>query len=84
MTTDQGELIVYQSEDGQAAVDVRLKDETVWLTMKPRCRSYLVGKVCNIQGILTMLFKEGELDKKQVLQKMHSTKDGTVNAIKSP
>lgn len=29
MTFEQGELIVYKSEDGQAAVDVRLEDQTV-------------------------------------------------------
>ena len=34
MTFEQGELIVYQSEDGQPTVDVRLKDETVWLSRK--------------------------------------------------
>jgi hypothetical protein len=33
MTSEQGKLFVYQAEDGQAAVDVRLKDETVWLTL---------------------------------------------------
>ena len=33
MTFEQGELVVYQSEDGCATVDVRLKDETVWLTL---------------------------------------------------
>ena len=33
MTFEQGEIILYQSDDGQAAVDVRLKDETVWLTL---------------------------------------------------
>jgi len=28
----QGEIIVYQSEDGQIKLEVRLEDETVWLT----------------------------------------------------
>ncbi len=34
MTFDQGELILYQSNDGQTVVDVRLKDESVWLSQK--------------------------------------------------
>jgi len=33
MKPDYGEIIVYQSEDGRAAIDVHLRDETVWLTL---------------------------------------------------
>ena len=28
------QIIIYQTEDGQTQVDVRLEDETVWLTQK--------------------------------------------------
>ena len=27
------ELLLYQSEDGQTKIDVRLEEETVWLTI---------------------------------------------------
>ena len=27
-----GEFLLYQTEDGQVRLDVRLQDETVWLT----------------------------------------------------
>ncbi|MEZ0328513.1 MAG: hypothetical protein ABWK15_02940 [Dissulfuribacterales bacterium] len=33
MNPDLGEIILYQSEDGISALDVHLKDETVWLTL---------------------------------------------------
>jgi hypothetical protein len=33
-STDLGEIILYQSEDGKSTIDVHLKDETVWLTQK--------------------------------------------------
>ena len=29
---DKGEIIIYQSEDGNVQLDVRLENETVWLT----------------------------------------------------
>lgn len=29
-----GEIVIYQSEDGQTALDVRLKDKSVWPTQK--------------------------------------------------
>ncbi|MDA3833038.1 MAG: hypothetical protein PF495_06535, partial [Spirochaetales bacterium] len=32
INSDLGEIVLYQSEDGQAAMDVHHKDETVWLT----------------------------------------------------
>ncbi len=27
-----GEIILYQTSDGQTAIDVRLENETIWLT----------------------------------------------------
>ena len=32
MVAAKGELLVYQAGDGQIKMDVRLQDETVWLT----------------------------------------------------
>ena len=29
---NNGEIIIYQSEDGTSKLDVKLEDETVWLT----------------------------------------------------
>ncbi len=76
MTFDQGELILFQSEDGRAAVDVRLKDETVWLSQAQmqvlfdRERSVITKHISNI-------FKEGELVKNQVCAKFaHTAADG--------
>lgn len=30
----QGQFLVYEAEDGRVKIDVRLEDETVWLTQK--------------------------------------------------
>ena len=35
----KGELIVYQSDDGKVRLDVRLQDETVWLTQPAHGRT---------------------------------------------
>ncbi len=76
MTFNQGEIILYQSDDGQSSVDVQLKDETVWLTQAQmqklfgRERSVLTKHINNV-------FKEGELDKVQVCAKFaHTAADG--------
>ena len=39
-----GEIIIYQSEDGKIRLDVRLEDKTVWLTI------YINGTVLLIYG----------------------------------
>ena len=79
MTFEQGELILYRSDDGHAAVDVRLKDETVWLSQAQmqelfgRERSVVTKHINNI-------FKEGELDKNQVCAKFaHTAADDKTN-----
>ena len=65
-----GEIVLYESEDGQAALDVHLQDETVWLTQAQmeklfqRDQSVISRHVNNI-------FKEGELQRLGNIQKMH-------------
>lgn len=33
----KNEIIIYQTEDGNTKIDVRLADETVWLTQAQLC-----------------------------------------------
>jgi hypothetical protein len=33
-TSGEGQFLVYETEDGQVKIDVRLEDETVWLTQQ--------------------------------------------------
>ncbi|NLM30083.1 MAG: cell filamentation protein Fic, partial [Methanomicrobiales archaeon] len=32
MTFDSSEIIIYQTDDGQTRIDVRMEEETVWLS----------------------------------------------------
>lgn len=70
MESNRGEIILYQSEDGQAAVDVCLADETVWLT-----QSQMVDLFQRDQSVISRhvnnVFKEGELQQESNMQKMH-------------
>ena len=64
------DLIMYQTEDGVTRIEVRLENETVWLTQAQlaelfqRDRSVITKHIRNI-------FSEGELDEKSNVQKMH-------------
>ena len=54
MSENKGELIIYQTEDGLTKIDVRMDNETVWLTRKQMAELFdrdisVIGRhVCNI------------------------------------
>lgn len=37
---NQGEIIIYQNDDGTTNIDVKFVDETVWLTQAQLCELY--------------------------------------------
>jgi hypothetical protein len=68
----QSEIILYQTEDGGTRVQVRLQDETVWLTQK--LLAELFGKdVRTINEHIQNIFQEGELAEDSVVRKFRIT-----------
>lgn len=67
---EKSEILIYQTEDGQTKIETRLQNETVWLTQEQiselfqRERSVITKHIGNV-------FKEGELDEKSNVQKLH-------------
>jgi hypothetical protein len=59
-TPTGGELIVYQTDDGRVKLDVRLQDETIWLTQADLADLFGV-KPQNITIHLKNIYAEGEL-----------------------
>ena len=57
---DKGELIVYQTEDGRVKLDVRLENETVWLTQQMMAELFQTTQQ-NISQHIHNIFDEGEL-----------------------
>ena len=58
---DQGEIVIYRADDGNARIDVRFVDETVWLTQAQLCELYQTSKA-NISEHIKNIFEEKELD----------------------
>jgi hypothetical protein len=56
-----GELLIYQNQDGNIKVDVRLEEETVWLTQDQMAQLFGKGR-STITEHIGNIFKEGELD----------------------
>jgi len=75
---DKGTIIIYQSDDGSVKLDVRLEDETVWLTQSQIGQLFGKGRSTITEHILN-IFKEGELDEKVVCRKFrHTTQHGAI------
>lgn len=72
MSTGLGEIVLYRTADGGPALDVRLEQETVWLS-----QAQLVELFQRDQSVISRhvrnVFAEGELPEESNMQKMHIT-----------
>ncbi|MDR0681929.1 MAG: virulence RhuM family protein, partial [Dysgonamonadaceae bacterium] len=66
------EILIYQSHDGIIKIDVRLEDETVWLTQAQMGQLFAKDKR-TISEHIGNIFKEGELDETVVVRKFRTT-----------
>ena len=64
----KGELLVYRADDGRIKLDVRLQDETVWLTQQMLAELFQTT-VPNISMHIRNICQEGELDPKSTVKK---------------
>jgi len=63
-----GNILIYQVEDGQTKISVRLQDETVWLTQAAMAELFQTTKQ-NISLHLQNIFREGELVRQATVKK---------------
>ena len=75
-TAQQGEIILYQPDE-TVRLEVRLEDETVWLTTN-QMAALFDREESNIRRHVINVFKEGELKRENNVQILH------VNGIKKP
>lgn len=69
---NQGEIVIYQADDGDAKIDVRFVDETVWLSQAQLCELYQTSK-SNISEHIKNIFEDGELEEISVVRKFRTT-----------
>ena len=70
--TNTGEIVIYQTEDGQASLEVTLVEDTVWMSL-----NHMVGLFDRDKSVISRhirnIFREGELDKRSVVAKYATT-----------
>ena len=58
----QDQIVIYQTEDGQTQIDVRLENETVWLNVA-QMASLFMKEESNVRRHVLNAFKDGELER---------------------
>ena len=78
----KGEIILYQTADGKTSIDVKLENDTVWLTQAQMARLFETTKQ-NISLHVNNIFKEGELEKAVVVKdSLITTQHGAIQGKK--
>ena len=72
---EQNKIVIYQTEDGQTQIDVRMENETVWLSTNQMALLFN-REESNIRRHIINVFKEGELPKDNNVHFLH------VNGVK--
>lgn len=75
---NNSEIIIYTAPDGTTKLQVQLEDETVWLTQEQMAALFGKGR-STITEHIGNIFKEKELDKKEVCRLFrHTSKHGAI------
>lgn len=70
---DRGEVLLYRTEDGRTALDVRLAGETVWLTQTQIAELFAV-KVPAISKHIKNIYDDRQLARKTTVSKMETVR----------
>ena len=70
---NQGDIIIYQTEDGDTKIDVRFVDETVWLTQQQMAELFQSSRT-NIVEHIQHIYEEGELDEASTCRKFRQVR----------
>ena len=68
----ENKVIIYTANDGKTKIDVKLEEETLWLTQAQMCALYQSSK-SNISEHIKHIFEEGELNEESVVRKFRTT-----------
>ena len=74
---ETNQIVIYETEDGQTQIDVRLDGDTVWLNTT-QMGTLFEREESNVRRHVINVFKEGELEKENNVHFLH------VNGVKKP
>ena len=68
-----GEILIYQTEDGLTKLDVRMEDETVWLTQQQMAELFQTSRT-NVVDHIKNIYEDGELDENSTCRKFRQVR----------
>lgn len=68
----ENKVIIYTANDGKTKIDVKLEEDTLWLTQAQMCELYQSSK-SNVSEHIKHIFEEGELNEESVVRKFRTT-----------
>ena len=68
----ENKVIIYTANDGKTKIDVKLEEETLWLTQAQMCELYQTSK-SNVSEHIKHIFEDGELNEESVVRKFRTT-----------
>lgn len=73
---EENKIVIYQTEDGQTQIDVRLENETVWLTQAQMAELFQSSRT-NIVEHIQHIYKDEELEENPTCRKFrHVRQEG--------
>lgn len=67
----ENKVIIYTANDGTTKIDVKLEEDTLWLTQAQMCELYQTSK-SNVNEHIKHIFEEGELIKEATVRKFRT------------
>ena len=69
---ENNKILIYTGQDGLTKIDVKLEEDTLWLTQAQMCELYQTSK-SNVSEHIKHIFEEGELQEGAVVRKFRTT-----------
>ena len=69
---ENNKILIYTDGSGLTKIDVRMTDDTLWLTQAQMCELYQTSK-SNVSEHIKHIFEEGELQEEAVVRKFRTT-----------
>ncbi len=73
MVEQNNPIIIYQSEDGNTRIEVKLENETVWLTQQQLCDLYQTSRT-NVVEHIQHIYEEGEFEESSTCRKFRQVR----------
>ena len=71
---DSGDFLIYQTENGVTKIDVRIQDDTVWLTQQQMAELYQSSK-SNVSEHIKHIFEDGELEQQATVREFRTVQE---------